>query len=135
MSKLSARDIQVFVAGVFACLGFDALIQTPFALRNSQDILGFSDIISAGVAVVLAVGIIAGSMRALHWAQFILWFGLVVDGITICVLVFKKFGISLNVGHISLYRVTSSFLTLLALLCLIAWSRSKRFRGDRTPNT
>jgi hypothetical protein len=132
MSKISSRNIQVFVAGVLAYLGFDALVQMPFAFFHSQDVLGFSDIVSGFIAIALAGGIVVGSMRALRWLQIILWLGLIVDFITIFMLVS---GISRNVWHVSLYRVISSFLTLLALLCLIAWSRSKRFRADGTPNT
>lgn len=125
MCKLSARDIQVFVAGALAYLGFDALIQMPFAFLNSEGNLAFADIAGGSIGIVLAVGIIAGSMRALRWLQIYLWISLLVDVVTICVLVS---GIS-NVWHIGLHTVTSGFLTVSALLCLITWSRSKQFRA------
>jgi hypothetical protein len=127
MSKLSARDIQVFVAGALAYLGFDSLLIGADGLIRSRADIALTGLIVGVVALALGVAIIAGSKRALLWVQIFLWLALIQDIVSICVFVFRKFGISLNLAHMSLYRATSSLLELSALLLLIAWSR---FQAD-----
>jgi hypothetical protein len=131
MRKPSARIIQVFVAGALAYLGFDSTLLGFYGLVHSQGDMAVTGFIVGPMVLLVGVAIVAGSVRALLWAQIILWLCLIQDVISICVFVFRKFGISLHVPHMSLYYSISSLIELSALLLLIAWSRSRRFR---TPN-
>ncbi|MGA3164250.1 MAG: hypothetical protein ABSD77_08680 [Verrucomicrobiota bacterium] len=135
MTKITARDIQVFVAGVLAYIGFESLVWTPDAIIHSHSSFAAVSFIVGVIALPLAVGIVAGSRRAILWTQVICWLCIIQDVVSIFVFVLAKFGISLRVAHMTLYRSIGSLLTLSALLLLIALSRSKRFGGDRTPNT
>ena len=130
MSKISARDIQVFVGGVLAYFGFQSLVWTPYEVIHSRDEFAAVSFIVGVVGLLLGIAIVAGNTRALFWTQIFLWLCIVQDVIGICVFVFGRFGISLKVPHMSLYQSIASFLTLSALLGLIAWSRSKRFRVE-----
>jgi heme A synthase len=135
MNKLTSRDIQVFVAGAFAYCGFDSLLWSPDVLAHSHDLLAFTDFVGGVIGLVLAGAVIAGRMRALRWMQVFLWLDVIQYVATICVFILSKYGISVPLAHGSLYQAIHGIFTVSALLCLIAWSRSKRFRGDGTPNT
>ena len=126
MSKLSARDIQIFVAGALAFLGFDSIVLGTNALIHSLIGHAVSDFIVGGMVLLLGVAIFAGNMRAIRWVQVFLWLGIIQDVISIWVFAFRKFG----VPHMTLYQAISSLLELSALLCLIALSRSRRFRHE-----
>ena len=135
MSKLSARNIQIFVAGAFAYLGLDSLLLGINAVIHSLGGIAATDFIVGAAVLVIGVAILAGSGRALLWAQIVLWLTIIQDIISICVFVFGRFGISLHVAHMSLYRAISSLIEMSALLFLIVWSRSKHLQDSGTPNT
>jgi hypothetical protein len=130
MRNISRRDIQVFVAGTLACLGFQALVWAPYEILYSRDSILVIASLIAGSGLFLGIGIVLGSMRALRWAQILLWLGLLLDVISVCVLVLGRFGMSPKVPHMSLYRSISSVLTLSVLLWMLLWSQSKRFKDE-----
>jgi hypothetical protein len=124
MSRISARDLQVFVAGVISYLGFYFLTTAAYIRdtpTQASDVV--RNLIIGAVCLLFGLSIAAGNMRALRWVQGFLWLILIV----------KSFSIFPNPNMpkkspISLYNNISNFVTCGALLWLIAWSRSKRFR-------
>jgi Na+-driven multidrug efflux pump len=130
MSKISARDIQIFVAGVLAYLGFQSLVWIPYEVVYSQDSLRIIASIVAGVGLLLGVGIVAGNIRALRWAQIFLLVCVLGAVVNICLSVFETYHVFQKAPHMSLYRSIFDFLTNVILLWLLVWSRSKRFRDE-----
>jgi hypothetical protein len=138
MRKISARDIQVFVAGVIAYIGFHFLGGAAYFRDTHTQVGGVVAIFIIGaVSVLLGLSIAAGNMRALRWAQVILWLVLAVNVSGIVAFVLEQVGIpAFGHGHpdipkkspITLYNNISYVLTSGILLLLIARSRSKLSR-------
>jgi hypothetical protein len=130
--KLSARNIQMFVAGAFVLPAFRTLIWLPYYFAFTWHNV-FA--ISASILVLLlGVGISIGGQRALFWARFFLWIGLLGATMNLYLSTFQKFGLLLSQPHQSLYRSIADFFTVILLLWLLVWSRSKRFADDRMPD-
>jgi len=128
MSKITARDVQVFVAGAFALWGFRALIWLPSNfLLPIQDFTWFTRIVSivvVGLALPLGLAILLGSKRAVLLTKINLWLVLIIGAADIVMVIGDRaiFGsrvISL-IGGIAPDMLVS--IVLLWLLC------SHRFR-------
>jgi hypothetical protein len=133
MSKISARDIEVFVAGVIAYVGIETLraagtliILYPQAFHTVPYFI-IADFILGALGLLLGIAMFAGVGRALRWAQGFLWFLLVLNVGGIGFRILKALGIGETL-YIRLNDGIFGFLCSLALLSLIAWSRSMRFR-------
>jgi hypothetical protein len=84
MSKISARDIQVFVAGAFALDGSDALLAIPyyfsdFSSTPSHVLIGMIvPQLIRSLFLPLGIAILMGNARALEWAKICLWLAVVI---------------------------------------------------------
>jgi hypothetical protein len=130
MRKISARDIQIFVAGVLAYLGFQSLVWIPYEVVYAQDSIHIIASIVAGVGLLLGAGIVAGNIRALRWAQIFLSVCVLGAAVNICLSVFEMNHVLQKAPHMSLYRSIFDFLTNVILLWLLVWSRSKHFQDE-----
>ena len=83
MNKISARDIQVFVAGAFALDGSDALLAIPyyfsyFFSTPSHLLIGMIvPQLIRSLFLPLGIAILMGNARALNWAKICLWLAVV----------------------------------------------------------
>ncbi|MGA2869255.1 MAG: hypothetical protein ABSF34_08855 [Verrucomicrobiota bacterium] len=83
MNKLSARDIQVFVAGAFALDGSDALLAIPYYLSYyfstpSHVLIGMIiPQLVCSLFLPLGIAILMGNARALKLAKICLWLAVV----------------------------------------------------------
>jgi hypothetical protein len=82
MSKIPAREIQLFVAGAFALWGFRALIWLPSDfLVPIQNFVWFTRVTGAvvtGLALPLGVAVLIGSKRAILLTKIYLWLVLIL---------------------------------------------------------
>ena len=136
--KISARDIQVFVAGALALLGTQALLQLPsyfFGPAHASawyDLLFYS--LSAALDLVLGLAVFFGRRWAILLTQIWLWLTLALS-IVSAVHTAVVSGTAQALRYILLWTDWSYLVIFIALLLLIHLSRSQRFQVDRTPNT
>ena len=133
--KISARDIQVFVAGALALLGTQALFQLPsyfFGPAHASawyDLLVYS--LSAALDLLLGLAVFFGRRWAILLTEIWLWLTLAVSIVT-AVRAAVASGTNKALSYILLWAVWSGLVISIALLFLIHLSRSQRFQGDRT---
>ena len=136
--KISARDIQVFVAGALALLGTRALLQLPSYFFGPvhdaawHDLLFYS--LSAALDLLLGLAMFFGRRWAILLTQIWLWLTLALSIVT-AVRAAVVSGTAKALSYHLLWTVLSDLVIFIALLLLIHLSRSKRFQVDRTPNT
>ena len=126
MKKISARSIQMFVAGALALMGFHSLIWLPYYIVFSQSTALAGGSIFSGLELLIGVAMLAGSERAIFWARIYLLLGICGAIATICLSIFP---ILQKPPHLS-WRSASDILTPAILFGLLAWSRSKHFRDE-----
>ena len=126
--KISARDIQVFVAGVFAYQGFQALIWMPHEFQQSR--LGWAGaaLLAGILGLFVGVGLLFEKPHAIRGALVILWFCTILDAVEVCFGLLAKVGVSLKVSPFGLYQNAAYLVTFATLLGLMLWSRSSRFQ-------
>jgi len=135
--KISARDIQVFVAGALALLGIQALLQLPsyfFGPAHASawyDLLVYS--LSAALDLLLGLAVFFGRRWAILLTQIWLWLTLAL-GIVSAVRAVVVSGTAQALSYILLWTIWSGLVIFIALLLLIHLSRSQRFQVDRTPH-
>jgi hypothetical protein len=129
MSKISTREVQVFVAGAFALWGFRALIWLPSDfLAPVQNFMWFTRIAGAvvvGLALPLGVAIFVGNKRAILLTKMYLWCVLVVGFI-------DMIGF-LPLGSKALRVIAAVAPDMLVCIVLLWLLCSRRFR--QPPNT
>lgn len=128
MSKLSTRDIELFIAGALALIGFRALIWLPFFFSASTPMIGVRLISSLLTALALPIGIaiLLGRASAILCAQIYLWV-ILVSG-CVAIPVYDHFIPENSGGFVR--RSIPELLVAVALLVLIFWSRSRRSRNE-----
>ena len=133
MNKISARDIQLFVAGALAMMGFRTLIWIPYYIVQAHYLVIVSSLIT-GIALPIGLGIFFGRPSALLWAQ--IYLGLCV-GATMLVLPVYWFTTSGRTTPTTfpIQSLAPELLTDLALLALIFWSRSRKLAGESQATT
>jgi len=124
MRKITARDIQVFVAGALSSTGFHALIRVAYSATLAGNIRDTFAWAMVGLLLPCGIGIFLGSTLALRLTQ-----------IYLCIMV--VFGVvALIAGGIFRLRpfhvpLTWAYVVGIALdailLALLLWSRSRRF--------
>ena len=124
MTKLSAKSIQIFVAGALALMGFHSLIWLPYYIVFSQSIALAGGSIFSGLALLIGVAMLVGSERAIFWARIYLLLGICGAITTLCLSVFPILPKPL---HLS-WQSVSNLLTPAILFGLLVWNRSKHFR-------
>ena len=139
MSKISAYGIQMFVAGALAVSGFQSLCEIPNDISSDATggflIFFLSVSIVWSFALLIGIAMFIGRAQAIRWASIYLWCDLVVGivgdfgGHVLDALGAKTY------MHISWWRGISDMVAPVALLWLLAWSRSKRFQSEQMPNT
>jgi len=130
MSKITARDVQVFVAGALTSVGFHALIRVGYNVMiawNARDATAWAMV---GLLFPFGIGVLLGSALALRLAQIYLW-------IQVCA------GFAVIAGgafNLETFRVPFPGAYALGvvldtiLLALLLWSKSRRFAPRTTPN-
>jgi hypothetical protein len=126
--KISARDIRVFVAGVFACQGFQALIWMPYEFQHSRYGLAGAALLAGIIGLFIGTGLLLDKPQAIRWTLAILWVFTILDAVEVCWGVLVKLGVSLKATHFSLYENATYLITFSGLLGLMIWSRSSRFQ-------
>lgn len=127
MSKFSTRDIQLFVAGALALIGYRALIGLPYDFTTTGPVqIGVRVVISFITALALPIGIAVLAERALAilLAQIYLWVKFVLGCVVIPV---YYYAVPVQSQGLVLMGVPE-LLVPVVLLALIFWSRSRRFR-------
>ena len=135
--KISARDIQVFVAGALALLGTQALLQLPSYFFGPAPASAWYDLLfyslSAALDLLLGLAVFFGRRWAILLTQIWLWLTLALS-IVSAVRAVVVSGPNKVLSYILLWTVWSGLVISIALLLLIHLSRSQRFQVDRTPN-
>jgi hypothetical protein len=130
MSKISSRDIRLFLAGALALMGFEALVLIPYYFSLSMDAahIGRAVIVGlfAGLALPIGIGIFLGRWSALFWAQIYLWLKFISGCIAIP---FFWYFSHEKPGSLAL-RSVPGLLVAAVLLGLIFWTTSERFRNE-----
>jgi hypothetical protein len=128
MKNISARNIQMFVAGALAFMGFRELFWLPYYFIVSKDAHLVIGCILSGLSLLIGISIFVGNPRAILWAKIYL-------GLNILVFPFIFFLFS--VLHISTSKMQNfglksilGFATVFVLYLLLVWSTSKRFSDD-----
>jgi hypothetical protein len=132
MSKISARGIQIFVAGTLAYTGFQSFVWTFYVVGFTQSDFGATVISSFPVfGLLIAVVMLIGKERAILWALiYLLIYTLFGVGGTIAEIISSSHALP---REYLIWRFISDSLAPTILFLLLLWSRSQRFR--RTPNT
>ena len=129
--KISARDIQVFVAGALALLGIRALLYFPYyfatPVHNAAWVGRLIFSLSAGLDLPLGLAIFFGKRWAVLLAQ--IWLSLsLAYSIFITFLILFHSGSSKALNYI--WTVSPDSLIFIVLLSLIWLSQSKKFRHE-----
>jgi hypothetical protein len=130
MNKISAREIQVFVAGAFALIGFNLLRCLPSSLsdpiHNFWWFARLAAYVIAGLALPIGIAIFFRKAHAILWTQIYLWSWLVLGSISMI-------GVVVKLGYKAMSMVETAapgMIVCIVLLWLISWSRSRRFRHE-----
>ena len=126
--KISGRDIQVFVAGVFAYQGFQALIWLPHEFQHSRFGWAAAALLAGILGLFIGIGLLFEKPHAIRWALIILWFCTILDAVEVGLGLLAKLGVSLKISPFGLYQNAAYLITFAALLGLMVWSRSSRFQ-------
>jgi hypothetical protein len=126
MNKISAKSIQMFVAGALALMGFRSLVWVPYYLIVFKDLFFLISSIFSGLALWIGIAMLIGSGRAIFWARIYLLLGIVSAIAMPCLSAFSVPGAL----HLSWWRSASELLTPVILFWLLAWSRSRHFRDE-----
>jgi len=124
--KISARDIQLFVAGAFALTGFYSLCWLiEYSASASDGARIFQHVIGV-LLLALGIGIFVGSARAVLIALVVLWIDVIggFTGIPLYCYLFPA-----KATH-TIWREAPEMLANVILLGLMIWSRSRRFRHE-----
>jgi hypothetical protein len=127
MSKISARGIQIFVAGTLAYTGFQAFVWTFYVVGFTQSSVWATAVSSFPVlGLLIAVAMLIEKQGAILWAQIYLFsYGLLGVGGTIA----ESLSAPQALPRVFfIWRVISALLAPTILLGLLLWSRSERFR-------
>jgi len=130
MSKITTREVQVFVAGAMALWGFRVLIWLPSEFFvPTHNFFWFVRIVSSvitGLALPLGVAILVGRPRAIRLTQIYLWLFLVIGFI-------DMIGFLVPLGSKALRYIAAISPDMLVCIVLLWLLSSRRFR--QTPNT
>jgi len=126
MSKLSARDIQLFVGGALALTGFRALIWLPYYFTVSLDSVRIIASIVTGLALPIGVSMLMSRGRGILLAQIYLWL-VMISGCVAVPIFWHMF--PEKAGRMALASAPD-ILVAIVLLGLIFWSRSQRFSHE-----
>jgi hypothetical protein len=130
MSKLSRRDVEVFVAGAFALWGFRALIWLPSdfvaPIQNFMWFTRIAGVFVTGLALPLGIAMLVGSKRAIVLAKIYLWMVLVLGGVDIVILVSDR-----SILGARALTFTGSFAPDMLVCIVLLWFLcSRRFRHE-----
>jgi hypothetical protein len=126
MKKISERDIQLFVGGAFALIGFRALVWLPSTLWSSPDAGRIISSVITILALPIGIGILFGRTQALRLAQLYLWLTIIAG----CIVIPTFYYFSRSKGGRISRSLVSEMLVSTVLLGLIFWSRSRRIRHE-----
>jgi hypothetical protein len=128
MRTVTAREIQVFVAGTLASSGFHAVIGLVYNIGHGWNARGAFAWTMVGLLLPLAVGILLRNHRALLLTQIYLWIvaiggiiGPIISGL-----------LQLGAFRIRFLGAYAAGIGLdCVLLALLLWSKSGRFADAR----
>ena len=128
MSKITAREVQVFVAGTFALWGFRALIWLPSDfLLPIQNFTWFTRIVSAvvvGLALPLGLAVFFGSKRAILLTKIYLWLVLIIGAADIVMVIGER-----TIFGSKVFSLIGSFAPDMLVSIVLLWLLcSHRFR-------
>jgi cytochrome bd-type quinol oxidase subunit 2 len=111
MNKMSAKSIQMFVAGALALIA----------------LVGGS--IFSGLGLLIGVAMLMGREQAMFWARIYLLIGIAGAIATVCL---SLFPVLPKAPHLSWWRGASDLLTPAILFWLLVWSRSRHFEMSQS---
>ena len=134
MNKLSARNIQIFVAGALAVRGIRSLITVPYLFFMVKGAGFYPAMVSIcfslvfALALPLGIGLLLNRPGVFRWAQVFLLLELVIG---VGVLLVSIIHHSSSQAHTPVYWGNSLDLPIpLILFGLLVWSRSNRFTNE-----
>lgn len=134
MNRISARSIQVFVAGAIALMSFQSLLLLPYFLAVSKDLIFVLSSIISGFALWIAIAMFFGSKKGIWWANVYLWLCSISSAGMACIYGVAASDIWKPLPHAT-WRGLSHLPIPVILLWLLIWSRSRRFQDQPTPDT
>ena len=114
------------VAGALALSGVRALLEIPYYFTVSRGSVLIGGAIITGLALPIGIGIFLGRWPAFFWAQVYLWLKFIGGCIALPV---YWYYIHAQIGRLALRSVPDLLVTV-ALLGLIFWTTSERFRYE-----
>ena len=124
MKNVSAKNIQMFVAGALALTGFRELFWLPYYLAVSKDFHLVTGSILSGLSLLIGISIFVGNPRAILWAKIYLGLNIVVFAV-----IFLIFPLLHKTQNFDL-KSALGFATVFILYLLLVWSTSKRFSDN-----
>jgi hypothetical protein len=128
MSKISARDIQTFVAGAMALNGFHSLFWAFSYCFYPRDFEQISIQLLYALVLPLGIGIFMGRAWAIRLTVIYYWIIVFSTFTAVPIFCFSNPAMAKTVIWYSAYDLLISIF----VLGLISWSRSRRFQ---MPNT
>jgi hypothetical protein len=127
MNKISAKSIQMFVAGALGLSGLQTLVWTPYYIIYSKDSVFIIVSVISVFALLIGMAILLGNVRAVLWAQIYLWVELVSKAVLFTIS--ASHVLSPRGPQFNWWSITD-LLAPLILLMLLTWSRSKRLQNE-----
>lgn len=124
--KISPREIQLFVAGAFALLGY---LQVTWLFHYANSVQDTVLIVSRLISVLtlpLGIGILLERERAVSLTLIYLWVMAILGFTGIPIYCFVHPAKAMHV----IWREAPEMLSNVTLLGLMVWSRSRRFRHE-----
>jgi hypothetical protein len=126
MSKLSSQEIQMFVAGVLALMGFYGLYWLPYFIFMARDTVQILSHVGTALALPLGIGMFMGSARAVLLARIYLWLEVILGMVCVPIICFELPSRAIQL----VWQSGPDFVISAVLLVLILWSRLSKFRHD-----
>lgn len=126
MTKITGRDLQVFVGGALAILGFSEFYWLPYYILEHRDAIVIIASLMAGLTLPLGMAILFNRKQSIVLTKIYLWLTISCAVIGLPFFEFSNHFKSTAVHWKTVLDLTTSVI----LLLLLHWSRSKRFQAS-----
>ena len=123
MNRPTPRDVQVFVAGALAVMGFKALIAIPHCVSNRMLVEVIASLVG-GMGLPIGISLLFGYNRALQIAKIYMWISAIGSLGMICVYLLTILNVvPAKVLSVQWYTTIIGLAKSLILLWLLGWRK------------
>jgi hypothetical protein len=123
--KIFKEQIQMFVAGALALMGFTGLFWMPYYLIHTEYLEAILCSAMGGLALRIGIAMLCGNAQAAFWAKIYLFYCIFN---AVAMISLHAFSVAGTQGY-SWWRSASELLHPAILLGLLFWSQSQRFHA------